>query len=181
MAELQLYMHHTRQIEILSAHLKYIILIKKDGSVLSGDKVKEKLEEIVKNNTIKNLRGDVYSGFTDELNTISKEELRKAVKRAYDEIRYEAERTQNTSPIRRLRETEQSALSNWLSGNRRMREVQRNRNASNTRQRNFRAQSRRSTAASTIQRILGSRVRHVSRTASRPPLPAIRRRTTSRS
>lgn len=156
-----------------------------NDSELSGDKVKEKLNGIVKSNIHKNLKGEVTSPFLLGLDATSKEALTKGVSSAYDEIRSEARNTQNRWNAISRRQATEAASRNWVANHRRTRNAQQNTNRSTARQRNFTARQRNFTArhraASTIQRILGSRVRHVSRTASRPPLPAIRRRTTSRS
>lgn len=172
MSEIQLYMHPKRQLEILSEHIT--ILYKTNGSELSGDKVKEKLADIVQHNKNKNLKGEIPASFLVGLNETSKESLTKDVKKAYNIIRLEAEHTQNHPNIVSRRQANNSVLRNWVSHHRRTRNAQQHRNRSNALQRNHIArQSRRNNAASTIQRTLGRRRSHVSRTASRPPLPAI--------
>jgi hypothetical protein len=79
MPEIQLYMHPKRQLEILREHIT--TLHKTNGSELSGDKVKEKLADIVQHNKNKNLKGEIPASFLVGLNETSKESLTKDVKK----------------------------------------------------------------------------------------------------
>jgi hypothetical protein len=177
MAEIQLYMHPKRQYEILKEYV--VKLIKTDGSELSGEKFKEKLTDIIQHNKNKNLSGDIPKSFLSGLNKSSEEALIKGVERAYAEIRLEAEYTQNHPNVQSVRQSNMSGMRNWVAQHRRTRNSQQHRNRANTMQRAHMANmSRRNAAASTIQRMMGRRRTHVSRTAARPPLPAIRSRRT---
>jgi hypothetical protein len=173
MSEIQLYMHPDRQFIILKEYI--VKLHKTDGSEFSNEKFKEKLTDIIQHNKNKNLKGEVPESFLVGLNANSKELLTKGVKKAYSEIRLEALHTQNNPYVQSVRQANMSASRNWVSHHRRTRNSQQHRNRANAMQRDHIArQSRRNSAVSRIQRLFGRHSRHVSRTASRPPLPALR-------
>ena len=179
MAEIQLYMHPKRQFEILKEYV--VKLTKIDGSELSGEKFKEKLTDIIQHNKNINLKGDIPKSLLSGLNKSSHEALIKGVERAYAEIRLEAEYTQNHPNVQSVRQSNMSGMRNWVAQHRATRNAQQHRNRANAMQRaHMTTMTRQNLAASTIQRMLGSRSRrtHVSRTAARPPLPSIRSRRT---